>query len=152
MARFIAIWKIVLWIVWAMWWGGLSFYAIVVVPIGTEQIGSVDQGFITQQVTYWHNVLCVVFSACLIAEAYRRKSRLHGIVAMLLAVLTAMLIAGHILLTKQMNFDEKSVPSDFYTRHAMYLWITAAEWFLGLTIPVLFQQGQEFEVPRHIRM
>ncbi|MFM8571811.1 MAG: hypothetical protein ACKOAU_09465 [Pirellula sp.] len=42
------------WILWGLWWGGLSFYAIVVVPIGTEQIGSVAQGFITQRVTQWH--------------------------------------------------------------------------------------------------
>lgn len=34
-----------------MWWGGLCFYAVVIVPIGTEVIGSVEQGFITQRVT-----------------------------------------------------------------------------------------------------
>jgi len=29
-------WQYCLFIVWAVWWGGLCFYAIVVMPIGTE--------------------------------------------------------------------------------------------------------------------
>ena len=46
-----AAWRLFLLLVWAAWWGGLCFYAVVVVPIGTELIGSVEQGFITQRVT-----------------------------------------------------------------------------------------------------
>ena len=41
-------WSSFLLLVWAAWWGGLCFYAMVVVPIGTELIGSVEQGLITQ--------------------------------------------------------------------------------------------------------
>ena len=74
-------WRIVLWIVWGAWWGGLSFYAVVVVPIGTELIGSVEQGFITQRVTMWHNCLAVLFLLCLAVEAYSRKSRVLWVVA-----------------------------------------------------------------------
>jgi len=54
-------WKLCLMLAWGMWWGGLCFYAVVVVPIGTEDIGSVEPGFITQRVTQWHNALTGFF-------------------------------------------------------------------------------------------
>lgn len=125
------------WLIWGTWWGGLSFYAIVVVPIGTEQIGSVEQGFVTQQVTWWHNVLCGIFAASLLLEAYYRKNRLVYATAFLLAFISILLMAGHTYLTKQMNFQDRSVGSDFYSQHAIYLWITAAEWTVGLTVPFI---------------
>lgn len=46
------LWHAVVLLLWGLWWGGLSFYAIVVVPVGTEQIGSVDQGFYSQHALY----------------------------------------------------------------------------------------------------
>lgn len=124
------------WIIWGTWWGGLCFYAIVVIPIGTEQIGSVEQGFITQQVTWWHNVLCAVFAASLLFEAYRRRnSRLLWATAIMLTFISILLVERHAYLTKQMNFQDRSVASDFYSQHAVYLWITAAEWIVGLMVP-----------------
>ena len=36
----------------ALWLGGFTFYALVVVPTGTDVLGgSVEQGFVTQAVT-----------------------------------------------------------------------------------------------------
>ena len=40
----------------AFWLGGFTFYTSVVIPVGTHTLGSVRQGFITQQVTGWLNV------------------------------------------------------------------------------------------------
>ena len=35
----------------AVWWGGLTFYGAVVVPVGTEVLGgAAEQGFVTQRV------------------------------------------------------------------------------------------------------
>jgi len=59
-------WQYCLLIVWAVWWGGLCFYAIVVVPIGTEVIGAVEQGFNTQQVTRWQKRVIVCVSRLLV--------------------------------------------------------------------------------------
>lgn len=129
-------WKYVLTISWAMWWGGLSFYAIVVVPIGTEQFGSVGQGFVTQQVTQWHNVMSLLILVCTSVEAYRSQSRILWMFAVGLLLISVGLFGWHHRLTQMMDFKEQSVPSDFYSQHAVYLWITAAQWGLGLALPV----------------
>ena len=131
-----AIWTNLLWIAWAIWWGGLSFYAIIVVPIGTELIGGVEQGFITQRVTLWHNGLSISFVICLAIEAYSRKSRVLWVVFSLLMMIDIALVVGHAKLTSQMDFKQQSVPSGFYAQHASYLWITAVEWVIGMAIPL----------------
>ena len=133
-------WRIVLWIVWGAWWGGLSFYAVVVVPISTDLIGSVEQGFITQRVTMWHNCLAVLFLLCLAVEAYSRKSRVLWVVLSLLTMTTIALLVRHRLLSPLMDFQKQSVNKDFYAQHAVYLWITAAEWILGMAIPFFLQR------------
>ncbi len=119
-------------IVWAVWWGGLTFYAIVVVPIGTELIGSVDQGFITQQATWWHNCILFCFVVCLAIESIARRSRLLSGLAAALLLINLLLILDHAHLTTHMDFDQRTVPTHFYARHATYLWITAIEWCLGI--------------------
>lgn len=122
----------ILLLVWAAWWGGLSFYAIVVVPIGTDLIGSVEQGFVTQKVTLWHNALTGVFLLCLVIEAYCRPSRLRWSFVIALAILEFGLFSLHYHLSGMIDFESQYVPSDFYDQHAIYLWITAAEWLLGI--------------------
>src|SRR5262245_43561069 len=38
------------------WLGGFTFYAAVVVPIGQEELGHEQQGFLTRQVTNYLNI------------------------------------------------------------------------------------------------
>ncbi len=89
------LWECFLWIAWAVWWGGLSFYAILVVPIGTEQLGSVEQGFITQKVSLWHNGMTVLFVLCLAIDALDRNKRALWVVVSLLTMITFALIIAH---------------------------------------------------------
>ncbi len=132
-------WSMFLLIIWSTWWGGLSFYAIVVVPIGTEIIGSVEQGFITQQVTWWHNWILAFLVACLGIEALCRRSKLLFAVVASLLVVDLILFIDHAYLTSQMDFVRKSVLSRFYSQHGFYLWITAAEWSVGIAIPFVLR-------------
>ena len=124
-------------LVFAVWWGGLTFYAVFVVPIGTEQIGSTDQGFITQKVTRWHNALLTAMTLGLVIEAWIRKCRWLGAAAAGLAAINAALLFEHSFLTKMMDFTNRMVQDDFYSRHAVYLWLTAVEWAIGLALIVV---------------
>ncbi len=131
-----ASWRIFLLLIWASWWGGLCFYAVVVVPIGTELIGSVEQGFITQRVTQWHNALTGLFLVLLLIEAIRRRSRRLWIVGAMLAVTDIALVICHAKLTGMMDFKQQTVPDSFYDQHAVYLWLIACEWLLGIAMPI----------------
>jgi hypothetical protein len=135
-------WRTVLWILWALWWGGLSFYAIVAVPTGSEQIGSIAQGFITQRVTYWHNALGAIMALALAIEAHRTSFRKLYALAAGIGIATVLLFMGHRILSGQMNFQEFSVSENFYSQHALYLWLTTAQWLLGLLVPVALQATQ----------
>jgi hypothetical protein len=55
----------------AGWWGALTFYGAVVVPEGTEQLGSQTQGLVTQQVTRTLNLIGVAAAALSFVELRR---------------------------------------------------------------------------------
>ena len=131
-----AAWRLFLLLVWAAWWGGLCFYAVVVVPIGTELIGSVEQGFITQRVTQWHNGLSGLFLVSLLIEASRSRRRELWAIVVVLAIIDIALVVWHAKLTGMMDFKQQAVPGSFYAQHAIYLWITAAEWLVGISMPI----------------
>lgn len=132
------LWLSFLALLFACWWGGLSFYAIVVVPLATEQFGSTEQGFVTQQVTNWHNAILSAMAVCLLIEARQLTSRILAVVAILLAITTIALVADHHWLTGLMNMQNRTVPESFYAQHAIYLWLTAVEWGTGLLLPILY--------------
>lgn len=136
-------WRLFLLLVWATWWGGIFFYASVVVPIGSESIGSLGQGFVTQQVSRIHNLLSLAFLVCLVLESIRLRSAFVGILTILLSINVLLLFLWHSHLTNAMNFQVHSVPSTFYKQHAIYLWLTASEWILGMvTAAILFRTTQ----------
>ena len=133
------IWTLLVCITWGVWWGGLTFYAVVVVPIGTSHLGSVEQGFVTQQVTIVHNWLSVLFLLCLIIEASMRSSRFLFGLGIALSILTYELFRWHSHLSSMINFQERTVHTGFYQEHAIYLWLIATEWIIGLIVsPMLF--------------
>ena len=129
------LWRLLLVLLFAAWWGGLSFYAIVVVPIGTDQIGSVEQGFITQQVTRWHNALLTAVNVCLLIEACRQRRPVLWCVLAGMVLVDAALLFEHSRLTAMLDLESRTAPDGFYQQHAIYLWITAAEWALGFVVP-----------------
>ena len=134
---FLPSWRLLLLLVWATWWGGIFFYAVVVVPIGTEAIGTVEQGFLTQQVSQMHNGLSVVFLLCLLVESLRLRSVVVGVIVATLALNLVLMFVWHSHLTHAMDFEKRAVPATFYNQHAVYLWLFAAQWMQGMLVPVL---------------
>jgi hypothetical protein len=127
------VWRIGLLLCGTIWWGGLSFYATVVVPIGSDLIGSLQQGIITQRVTQWHNAISCLFTTMLLVEAFRRRCRALLVCGVILVVIDLGLIAWHHRLTSLLSQNE-AISESFYDQHAVYLWMTTIEWSVGLFV------------------
>jgi hypothetical protein len=123
-----------------LWQGGFVFYAAVVVPIGGDQLGPLDQGLVTQRVTNWLNLFgaawAVVFAWDVLAAADpargRRRARWLGWFACvtLLGLLAGLHIELDRLLGPDATFDRRT----FRHLHVAYLWGSTAHWALGLAL------------------
>ena len=138
-SKIIAGWRIGLLFGWGLWWGSLTFYSAIVVPIGTDQIGSVEQGFITQQVTLRHNLLTGAFTVCLLIEFIRNRNLMLGAIVVGLAIIEVALVILHMRLSESLDLGERSVSVEFYSEHAIYLWLTTIEWCLGCALPIILR-------------
>jgi len=131
----IRLWGVSLLVTWAAWWGGLAFYAGVVVPQGTALFGSTEQGTLTRQVTLWHNRLFALWLLLLAVEIVRRRSPSLLALGLVLAGLWLLLLRQHSLLSAVLDTPESLRTGGFYPLHARYLWLTTGEWLLGLIVP-----------------
>lgn len=120
----------------AAWWGGLTVYAAIVVPLGSRNIGVTEQGFITQQVTHWLNGLAaaaLVLSGWTVWISGRRTLVVAwwGAAAALIG-----LVALHPQLDALLDETAHSVLDGvrFYGLHRVYLWVTALQWVAGLVL------------------
>jgi hypothetical protein len=122
------------------WLGGFTFYAGVVVPIGQEVFGSLEQGFVTRQVTVYLNLSGAIALGILLCEgfaardpaAWRRRTRwlLWGGMLVTLVVLYWL----HRRLEELLDPEEQIVRNAkaFRPRHRLYLWISTVQWACGL--------------------
>ena len=134
----------------AVWFGGLTFYAGVVVPIGTDILGSARaQGEITQQVTYRLNWIGTLAIAMLWADHFLRRHptehgkrgqafspRFTGIVLLAMTAAQIGLFIVHGELSAKIDHIDGHLRikerSGFYSMHQVYLWITILHWAGGL--------------------
>ncbi len=143
---------------WMFWQGGFTFYASVVVPIGTEVLGSAaEQGWITRQVTFFLNLsggIALVVLAWDIgtgSDPSRLRIRLRWLTWVLLAVTLVLLVWWHGQLDHYLDLSDTSSPRfldrrAFRSLHKRYLWTQTVQWAIGLA--ALFQtlrawQGSE---------
>ena len=121
-----------------LWQGGFLFYAVVVVPTGTEVLGSFAQGRVTRHVTESMNLIGVVTLAILAWDQLQgprtcRKSRwfLWTFFALSLAVLFWL----HHQVERHVDFAADGRIVDypaFYFWHRVYLYVITAQWTIGL--------------------
>lgn len=125
-------------VVMALWWGGLTFYAAVVVPVGTEVLESTElQGLVTQQVTRYLNMLglLAVGAICWILlrlEGTRSMAKAKELLALgaILLALQGGLYWLHGELGRQLIDDTDR--EAFYQTHRIYLLLVAVQWGFGL--------------------
>jgi hypothetical protein len=125
------------------WLGGFTFYAAIVVPIGTEVLGSpMSQGAITRQVTRALNVACGValaawawdLTANPVPSRWRQRVRwaLWTVMCLLLATLALL----HPRLDALFNAEEFFVvdESRFRLLHRIYLWVSTVQWAAAILL------------------
>ena len=125
------------WILFAIWFGGFTFYAAVVIPIGTELVGTTEQGLITQQVSNWLNGIggiTLVGLGWLAFQVY--PSIWFKRLWFLLCISWLILLGLHPVLDSFLlpGTYEVSNPEKFYGWHRVYLLIHTLQWFISLGI------------------
>jgi len=129
------------------WQGGFTFYAGVVVPVGTAVLknSARRQGFITREVTAWLNVTAAVALAVLALDLLfcrdgsrpRRYLRLG--LWLFLVGCQALLFRLHPFLSGLMETRGLILldPEAFRPAHRLYLWTHTAQWAAGLVFVAL---------------
>ena len=132
-----AVWRFAVLAAFVFWLGGFTFYISVVVPIGTEVLGTaLDQGFITRHVARAINRAAAVSLALLLADLFatpgHRRSRLA--LWLVMAGCQAALFWLHPILDAHMDPETWSVRGrgDFYQLHRAYLWLHTVQWLAAL--------------------
>jgi hypothetical protein len=119
-----------------LWLGGFTFYAAVVIPIGTEYLGSArEQGLITQRVSEYLNLfgMPALALAGWDAAAGRRFRLLRLMLVALAGLLLGYLQWEHTRLDGMITLEGRVAERKlFYERHAQYLIASTVQWFLLL--------------------
>jgi len=137
-------WRRYLFVLTFAWWmGGLTFYALVVIPTAEHVLGNHrDVGFITQQVTIWLNlsglVPLLVLLWNLIADwGFARRWFRYGLAGTWALMLVSHfgLFAAHSWVTRILDVPNHRIHDfdGFEARHAVYEGIVTIQWIAALT-------------------
>jgi hypothetical protein len=128
----------------AFWQGGFTFYAAVVVPTGTEVLGSsAEQAKITRRVAAEINltgaIALAIFAMDIVFEPRLRRSRASAMVCALILLVVLMVLRDH--LDAMFHGEDAYLDNraGFRPWHRTYLWLSTAQWaacvvFLVLTL------------------
>ena len=136
--------------VWLFWFGGLTFYMAVVVPIGSEILGSDVQGEVTSQVTSYINLASLVAATLIFLRGWKRSSRWLMVCASLITLCSLLMVVLRRWLLERMLGEVSSGEAtgeygasefqlwldtwSFYSLHRVYLWVTTFQWLCGVII------------------
>jgi hypothetical protein len=131
--------RVVIALLFAIWWGGFTFYAAVVVPIGQHVLGSATaQGFVTQPVSDRINLIgaVVIAVSCWNLIAVRRGAtprvwRVLVISWAVLAIFQVALFVLHPWLDGMLDMTTRSIAAEhstFYAAHRVYLLVATGQW------------------------
>ncbi len=133
------------------WLGGFTFYASIVVPVGTRVLGNSSrrQGFITREVTRQLNVSAAVALAVLALELLPlgdpSRTRWWGRLAfwLVMAGCQAGLFALHPHLDRFLKERGGIVldPEAFRPWHRLYLWLHTVQWGAAVLFCILVLAG-----------
>ena len=126
-------------LLFALWWGGFTFYAAVVVPQGMAILGDhVQMGLITQSVTIYLNrigsIALITSFVILIVNKRIERNYLQtiGWEWLLLVIFQVILFNLHSKLSSMILIElpEINLQEGFYNIHRIYLLISSVIWIL----------------------
>ena len=121
----------------SLWFGGFTFYSAVVIHVGHRVLGRVEQGFVTQRVTNWLNLIAVISIAVLAWNAVAgwrcAGKRLRLSLAATLTTMTiaqAALFAIHPKLDRMLDVGHHEIVDRraFRSLHKVYLDTATVQW------------------------
>lgn len=130
--------RVILLACFSVWFGGFFFYVSIVVPIGTDVLGSTTaQGMITRRVTEWLNLvnglaLATMFLETILRWRFNSRSIRVGQVVICVLMLGGLiwLVYLHPILDGMIDPEEQEVTDsgEFYGLHRVYLWVSTFQW------------------------
>lgn len=126
-----------------LWQGGFLFYTAVVVPIGTDVLGSsLVQGLITRRVTDWLNLFGAAWvlafawdaAACRDPDRRRRLARWLGWAGCVVLLGALAWLHGELDARIDLEAERLRDRPTFKAIHIGYLWVSTAHWALGLAL------------------
>ena len=119
---------------WSIWIGGFTFYFSVVVPTGGAIVGGTEQGFVTQQVTHWLNLIGVASLLLMLWNTIAARSRLLVATLSIMAVCQVSLIVMHYRLDALIDSRSRQIidPVHFRTVHESYEIAATIQWLAGM--------------------
>jgi hypothetical protein len=129
-------WRVLLILVFSVWFGGLTLYSLVVIPTAHAVLHSHARvGFITQSVTHWINAAGVSALLLLLGDLRAgRKDRVRLWTWIVMAAAQAALLALHPFLDGFLDPKTRDIaePDRFYGFHRIYLLVTAVQWLAAI--------------------
>jgi hypothetical protein len=124
------------------WMGGFTFYASIVVPIGTDVLGSAErQGQITRQVARDINLSGVVALVLFAADVAmtRRWRRGRWLTWLGMAVCLVALVILYPRLDRLFHGEEAYLDdrAAFKPWHRTYLWVISVQWGFAVLFTIL---------------
>ena len=127
------------------WLVSFTFYAGIVIPAGTEALGAIQQGFVTQRVTAALNILATLtVSLLLLARPVTGSKRTFWCIWLVMVVCQTALFPLRMTLTNRLDFELGVVRegTNFYVMHQVYLWVSILQWLSGIAMLVLVRRNK----------
>lgn len=123
-----------LFVAFAFWMGGFSFYFGVVVRIGDTVVGGTEQGFITRQITWWLNIAGLVAIGLMAIHLFFHRSWLLILSLVAVAVTHGLLMYRQSQLEALLDPDAMSVlaPQRFAVLHENYEFLSGCQWLAAM--------------------
>jgi hypothetical protein len=127
-----------------LWQGGFLFYAAVVIPVGSDVLGSWSQGMVTRHVTDRMNLIGAAAMLILawdqLANAESNCRRCRWVLWTVMAVCLVGLVVLHPSIAAYVDGTGSESARDyrtFYSWHRLYLYVATAQWVAGLGYTVV---------------